>query len=69
VSLDWEDREAARLAGLETGFAMRVEVDVEDLVQARLAERALEALGMARRLARAKGPAWEAMIQECGEDQ
>ena len=65
--LDFEDRKAAWLAGYELGKAERVELEVEDQVQARLHAVALEALGMAQRLARLKGPAWAAMV--AGEDQ
>ena len=62
-----EDRHAAFVAGYELGYAQRVEAEIEDQVQARLHRRSLEALGMARRLARAKGPAWSALITEAGE--
>ena len=65
--LDFEDRQAAFVAGYELGLAERVEVEIEARVIARLHRQSLEALGMARRLARAKGPAWEKMIRESGE--
>ena len=64
-----EDRHAAFVAGYELGKAERVDIETENAVQARLHTRALEALGIARRLARAKGPAWAAMIAECGESK
>lgn len=67
MSLDLEDRHAAWLAGVDYGMAQRIEADIEDQVLARLHAQALEALGMARRLARVKGPAWAAMVAECGD--
>jgi hypothetical protein len=66
-SLTFEDREAARLAGVEQGLAECRRLDISDAVQAALQDRAREALGMARRYASVKGPAWTAMIVECGE--
>jgi hypothetical protein len=69
VTLDSLDRHAAYCAGLSDGIARRVDADVEDRVRSLLHDRALEALGMARRHAAAKGPAWSQMIAECGEDQ
>jgi hypothetical protein len=69
VTLDWLDRHAAYCAGLSDGIAQRVEVDVEERARELLHDQARQALGMARRLAKAKGPAWAAMIQESGEDQ
>lgn len=61
-----EDRHAAFVAGYEQGKAERVEIEIQAQVQARLHQISLEALGMARRLARVKGPAWSALITECG---
>lgn len=57
----------AWVSGYELGKAERVEADIEDQVHARLHRQALEALGMARRLARAKGPAWKKMIVWSGQ--
>jgi len=65
--LTFEDRHSAWLAGFDLGCAQRVEVEIEDQVQARLHTRTLEALGMAKRYAAAKGPAWSAMVLEAGE--
>ena len=66
-SISAEDRHAAFCAGLEQGRAERVEIEIEAQVQARLHAFALEALGMARTYAAAKGPAWSALITEAGE--
>lgn len=65
--LDFEDREAAFQAGRRLGNAERVEFEAEERVHELLHTQALEALGMARRLALVKGPAWAAMV--VGEDQ
>jgi stage V sporulation protein SpoVS len=62
-----EDRHAAFLAGIEYGLAHRFKAEVADAVHAALHDQALGALDMARRYAKRKGPAWAAMIQECGE--
>lgn len=56
------DRHAAFLAGYELGKAERVEAEIEDQVLARLHAHAAEMLGLTRRLARAKGPTWAAML-------
>gem|GEM_PF-1622281 len=64
--LTFEDRHSAWLAGFDLGCAQRVEVEVEDQVQARLHAFELEALGMARRSA-VHGPAFSAMVRESGE--
>jgi len=61
------DCHPAYVAGLEQGRAERVTAEIEDQVHARIHAVALEALGMAQRLARLKGPAWAAMV--AGEDQ
>lgn len=66
VSLSLDDRQAAFVAGFDLGCAQRVEVEVEDRVQARLHTFALEALGMARRSA-VHGPAFSAMVTESGQ--
>jgi len=58
---------AAHTAGYELGKMERVEFEVEDFARALLHQRAREMLGFARRLASAKGPAWEAMIVWSGE--
>lgn len=59
----------AFVAGYEQGKAERVEIEIEDQVQARIHGRVREALGMAKQFASAKGPAWAAMIAECGEPE
>ena len=60
-----------RHEGFNAGYALgkmeRFEVEVEDFARALLHERAREMLGFARRLASAKGPAWEALIVWSGE--
>jgi len=60
--LTFEDRHSAWLAGFDLGYAQRVEADIEERARELLHAQALEALGMARRLARVKGPAWAAMV-------
>lgn len=65
--LTFEDRHSAWLAGFDLGCAQRVEIEVEDRVQARLHAFGLEALGMARTYAAAKGEVWSAMVLEAGE--
>ena len=67
TSLEFDDRHASFIAGLDYGLAQRVEAEIEDQVHARLHERAREMLGFARRLAARKGPAWEAMIVWSGQ--
>jgi hypothetical protein len=47
-------------------MAQRVELEVENLVQAALQRRTLEALGMAKREAR-HGPAFSQLVRESGE--
>ena len=61
-SLRFEDRHAAFVAGYELGCAQRVDIEIEGAVQDALHTRALEALGMAKRYAAAKGPTWAAMV-------
>jgi hypothetical protein len=68
-SLRFEDRHAAFVAGYERGLAERTEIETEDQVQARIHGRVREALGMAQQYAAAKGPAWAALIAECGEGE
>jgi hypothetical protein len=65
-SLRFEDRHAAFCAGLEQGRMERFKAEVIDAVQAVLHQRALEALGMAKRSAR-HGEAFSAMVIESGE--
>lgn len=62
-----DDLHNAFEAGYEQGLAERRELDIEDEVLARLHDQALAALGMARRYAAVKGPAWTAMIAWSGE--
>jgi hypothetical protein len=61
-----DERHNAFVAGYEQGKAERVEVEVEDQVQARLHARTLEALGLAKQSAR-HGAAFSAMVIESGE--
>ena len=61
------DCHPAFLAGRWLGQNERVDIEIEDAVQARIHGRAREALGMAKQYAAAKGPAWAAMVTECGE--
>ena len=63
-----EDRHAAFVAGYEQGKAERIEAAIEDRARALLHQRSLEALGMARRHAARVGPAWSALIAECGAE-
>jgi hypothetical protein len=63
------DIHAAFVAGYELGKAERVDFEIEDQVQARIHGRVREALGMAKLCAAAKGPAWSALIAECGESE
>lgn len=60
------DCHPAFLAGRWLGQNDRVDIEVEDQVQARLHTRTLEALGMAKRSAR-HGEAFSAMVRESGE--
>ena len=66
-TLTFEDREAARLAGVEQGLAERRRLDISDAVQDALHDQARAAVNMTRRYAAAKGPHWAQMITECGE--
>jgi len=62
-----ENCHPAYVAGYELGKAERVDIEIEDAVQARIHGRVREALGMAKQYASAKGPAWSALIAESGE--
>lgn len=66
MTLDFYDRHAAFLAGMEYGLACRIEVELEDLVQARLHQLTREAIGMAKRSAR-HGPEFSQLVRESGE--
>jgi hypothetical protein len=59
-----DDRHAAFLAGYDLGKSERVTEEIEERVLARLHDQALQALGMARRLAAVKGPSWSAMVTD-----
>jgi hypothetical protein len=61
-SISGDDRHAAFCAGYETGKAERVDIEIEDQIQIRIHDRVRASLGLARKYAAAKGPAWEAMI-------
>jgi Arc/MetJ family transcription regulator len=54
------------VAAYEQGKAERVDIEIEDQVQARLHARTLEALGMAKRSAR-HGEAFSHLVRESGE--
>lgn len=58
-----QERTAAFVAGYELGMAQRVELDAEQRAHQLLHERSLEMLGMARREAAKKGPAWAEMLE------
>jgi len=64
--LDFEDRMAAFVAGYEQGKAERVEIELEDRVQAALHQRVYEALNLAKRSAR-HGAAFSRLVTESGE--
>jgi hypothetical protein len=66
-ALTFEDREAARVAWYEAGMHHKFDLEVEEYARALLHQDACRMLGFARRLAAAKGPAWEAMIVWSGE--
>jgi hypothetical protein len=61
-----EDRLAAFEAGRWLGQNERIDIEIEDQVQARLHARTLEALGMAKRSAR-HGEAFSQLVRESGE--
>jgi hypothetical protein len=61
-----EDRLAAFVVGYEQGKAERIDIEIEDQIQARIHDRVRESLGLARKYAAAKGPSWLALITECG---
>ena len=66
--LIFEDREAARLAGVEQGLAERVDLAIEDRARELLADWARDWQRMAKREALQRhGPAWSALIRESGE--
>jgi hypothetical protein len=60
------DCHPAFVAGYETGLAERLEAEIEQQVLARLHDRALAALGLARRSA-VHGPAFSRLVTESGE--
>jgi len=64
--LNFEDREAARLAGVEQGRAERVELEAENRARELLHDWTLEALGMAKREA-LHGPAFSQLVTDSGE--
>ena len=66
--LDFEDREAARLAGVAQGRAERVELEAEERALELLHDFACESLNLARRSAR-HGPAFSKLVRESGERQ
>lgn len=65
-ALTFEDREAARLAGVDQGRAERVELEAENRALELLHDFACESLNLARRSAR-HGPAFSQLVRESGE--
>jgi hypothetical protein len=63
-----EDRMSSFVAGYELGKAERVDIEIEDQVQARIHGRVREALGMAKQSAR-HGPGFSQLVTESGERQ
>jgi hypothetical protein len=66
-ALTFEDREAARADGYEAGMHHKFGREVEEYARALLCQDARKMSDFARRLAAAKGPAWEEMIVWSGE--
>jgi hypothetical protein len=64
--LSLDDRLAAFEAGRQQGKAERIEIEIEDQVQARIHDRVRESLGLARLSAR-HGAAFSAMVTESGQ--
>ena len=62
-----EDRHASYRVGYGDGMHHVFRLNVDDAVQAALHAYTTEMLGVARRYASVKGPAWTAMIAESGE--
>lgn len=65
--LTFEDREAAYGAGYFAGMNHKFGLEVDDFARALLHQDARKMSGFARRVAAAKGPAWEAMIVWSGK--
>jgi hypothetical protein len=65
--LTFEDRQDAFNAGYESGAFHAFGLQVEECARALLRHDARKMSDFARRLAAAKGPAWEAMIVWSGE--
>lgn len=64
--LDFDDRHAAFVAGIEHGRREANRVAAEAIAQELLHRQAAEMLGLARREALTKGPHWAALV--CGDD-
>ena len=60
--LTGEDRLAAFVSGYEQGKAERIEAEIENRARALLLAWSNESRDMATHYARAKGPAWAAMV-------
>ena len=69
TALTFEDRHAAFVAGYESGLSERIDIEIEDQIQIRIHDRVRASLGLVKQYAAAKGPAWAAMIAECGEPE
>lgn len=65
--LTQEDRHAAYCVGYADGMHHKFGLDIEDRARALLIEWSRESRDMATEYARAKGPAWSALIAECGD--
>jgi hypothetical protein len=66
ISLRFEDRHAAFVAGYERGLSERIDSEIEDQIQARIHDRVRESLGLARLSAR-HGEAFSQLVRESGE--
>ena len=66
-ALTFEDRQAAIAVAFEAGTHYQAGLDVEDRSRALLHAWATESRDMAKQYARAKGPAWAALIAESGD--
>jgi hypothetical protein len=65
-SISGDDRHAAFCAGYETGKAERVDIEIEDQIQARIHDRVRASLGLAKQSAR-HGEAFSQLVKESGE--
>jgi len=61
------DCHPAYVAGLEQGLAERITAEIPDRARAMLVEWSRESRDMATQYAAKVGPAWSALIAECGD--